>query len=385
MTDLPTTYAQLVNYDELDYFKRLAQRAAMQTDGYIEDTEWRVVPESRGESVFLLEGTDRYRGDVNEGLGTKNNATKLATLTAIEQHPDWSDNAHYHYTKLLWGYAGQDTVAMIVNDMATLGVRPLTIAMHLAAGHSSWFDHKQERVEARMAGLLEGWVGSCRLSLATYAGGETPALPGLVVDDEVVISGSATGEIYPKNRRIMGDVEPGDEIIILEGSGPHANGISLLRSIGEEVGYQAELSDGNSFANALLQPTPIYVHAVQACLDAGVEISYTINVTGHGWRKFMRLNLPLEYRFHAVPTPQVIFSFAQEVRGIAIEEMLGNYCMNAGFGLYVRPGSLELAMTTLAKVGYKPLHAGTIHPAEAKVVNIVPYKVVFEADTLQVR
>jgi hypothetical protein len=65
--------------------------------------------------------------------------------------------------------------------------------------------------------------------------------------------------------------------------------------------------------------------------------------------------------------------------------MLGNYCMNAGFGLYVRPGSLELAMTTLAQAGYKPLHAGTIHAAEAKVVNIEPYGVVFEADTLQVR
>ncbi len=36
--------------------------------------------------------------------------------------------------------------------------------------------------------------------------------------------------IYPKIRRITGDVEPGDEIIILEGSGPHANGISLLLS-----------------------------------------------------------------------------------------------------------------------------------------------------------
>ena len=150
------------DYGPLDRFKRTAQIAAAKTARNIKDFaggEFQEAAWSRGESAYLIEAAKSFLGHVEEGLGTKN-------LVA---------DAMYALTgKSFYDVVAQDTVAMIVNDAATLGIRPLSIDMHIAVGESSWFDDDE-----RAQDLIAGWSHACGLARCAWGCGETPTLEGL--------------------------------------------------------------------------------------------------------------------------------------------------------------------------------------------------------------
>jgi phosphoribosylformylglycinamidine cyclo-ligase len=70
-------------------------------------------------------------------------------------------------------YAGiaQDTIAMAVNDLITVGATPLVVQAYWAAGGSDWFGDA-ERAQA----LVAGWKAACDTCGVAWGGGETPAL-----------------------------------------------------------------------------------------------------------------------------------------------------------------------------------------------------------------
>ena len=123
------TYASTgVNYDAMDPFKRMAQLAARETAGNI--GEFREFEPSRGESAYLIEGTKSYFAHVEEGLGTKN-----LVADAVRELQRASYTILQLKGKSYYDQIAQDTVAMIVNDLVTLGALPLSVAMHLAVGN----------------------------------------------------------------------------------------------------------------------------------------------------------------------------------------------------------------------------------------------------------
>lgn len=367
------TYAGTgVNYDAMDPFKRMAQLAARETAGNIARLgggEFREFEASRGESAYLIEAGKSYLAHVEEGLGTKN-------LVA---------DAMYELTgKSYYEQIAQDCVAMIVNDMVTLGALPLSVAMHLAVGTSDWFND-----ERRSGDLVYGWKKACDLARCAWGGGETPTLKGCVVPEAVVLSGSAMGIVKPKERLIMGErIEHGDVIIFLESSGIHANGLTLARKIAEKLpdGYMTELRSGRTYGETLLDPTCIYVGFVEDCLNAGVDIHYAVNITGHGLRKLMRATQPFTYVIDTLPEPHAIFEFIETYGPVETREMYGNYNMGAGFALYVSPADamkvLELGLDP--QYDFHTVHAGHIESGDKKVV-IHPVGIEFAGETLAVR
>src|SRR3989344_4843881 len=281
------TYASTgVNYDAMDPFKRMAQIAGRETAGNINRLnggEFREFETSRGESAYLIEAAKSYFAHVEEGLGTKN-------LVA---------DAMYALTgKSYYDQIAQDTVAMIVNDLVTLGALPLSVAMHLAVGSSDWFND-----EKRSQDLINGWKRACDLAGCTWGGGETPTLKGVVAPEAVVLSGSAIGIVKPKERLIAPNIQHGDAIVAFESSGIHANGLTLARTIADKLpdGYLTKLPDGRTYGETLLDPTHIYTAAIRRCFDDGVDIHYAVNVTGHGWRKLMRATQPFAYVIEDLP------------------------------------------------------------------------------------
>ena len=188
------TYASTgVNYDAMDPFKRRAQLAARETAGNItrlNNGEFREFEPSRGESAYLIEGTKSYFAHVEEGLGTKN-----LVADAVRELQRASYTILQLKGKSYYDQIAQDTVAMIVNDLVTLGALPLSVAMHLAVGNSDWFDDND-----RCLDLVVGWRNACNLARCTWGGGETPTLKGIIVPGTVVLSGSAIGIIKPKER-----------------------------------------------------------------------------------------------------------------------------------------------------------------------------------------
>jgi phosphoribosylformylglycinamidine cyclo-ligase len=185
--DRITYAASGVDYGVLDPFKRRAQIAGRSTAAVLRRLGLSEVEMSRGESAYLVETADSFIAHVEEGLGTKN-------LVADAMYRLVPGRSYYDHI-------AQDAVAMIVNDMITLGALPVAVAMHLGVGSSDWFND-----ENRAADLIDGWRKACELARCAWGGGETPTLNGVVERTTAVLAGSAIGIIKPKDRLISANI-----------------------------------------------------------------------------------------------------------------------------------------------------------------------------------
>ena len=357
-----------VRYDQLDAFKRACQRAAGSTAGALADHGYREPPEVRGESAYLLEAEDHYLAHVEEGLGTKNLAADAVRAAG----------GRCYYREI-----GIDTVATIVNDLVTCGALPVSVAMHAAVGDSSWFAD-----EPRAQRLVEGFAEGCRQAGAVWGGGETPTLRGIVEAPAIVLAGSAVGRIAPKSLRITGDVSDGDAIIFLASSGVQTNGLTLCRQIADQLpqGYETLIGDGRTYGEALLAPSVIYVAFVRECQRRGLKLNYVAHVTGHGWRKLMRLDEPFVYEITSVRPEPALFRFLMKAGPIEPREAYATFNMGVGFAAYVAPDLAEATVAAARCAGYDAWQAGRVrNDGGCKAVVVPALGLTFEGDTLQVR
>ena len=284
-----------VSYDQLDAFKRACLQAARTTSGLLTDHGYSEPANTRGESCYLMEADDHFLGHVEEGLGTKN-------LVA--------DAVYAQSGKTFYSEIAIDTVATIVNDLVTCGALPTCVAMHAAVGDSDWFSDSK-----RMQALVDGWAEGCRQAGAVWGGGETPTLKTIVNPEAIVLAGSAVGRISPKSLRITGEVSEGDSIIFLASSGVQTNGLSLCRLIADKLpeSYATPVGHGDdrTYGEALLAPSVIYVKFVSECQKRDLKLNYVSHVTGHGWRKLMRLEDNFVYEITEPREPLAVFKFLQ--------------------------------------------------------------------------
>jgi phosphoribosylformylglycinamidine cyclo-ligase len=255
--------------------------------------------------------------------------------------------------------------------------------MHAAVGSADWFAD-EHRARELVAGFAEG----CRAAGAVWGGGETPALRGLIEPGAIVLAGSAVGRISPKSLRIVGDVSDGDAIIFLASSGVQTNGLTLCRKIAESLPgrYATRIEGGVALGEALLAPSTLYVAFVRECQRRGVRLNYAAHVTGHGWRKLMRLEEPFVYEITA-PRPQpAIFRFLMEAGPVAPREAYATFNMGIGFAVYVAPGAAAAALEAAKASGYDAWVAGKVRrDGGRKAVSIPSLGLEFDGDTLQVR
>ena len=128
---LPATlsYEQAgVNYELIDPLKVAAQRAAAATGAHLAAHGFSEILASRGESAYVVDVGPFYLASIVECLGSK-------TLVADEMHKltgkSWYDSI------------AQDTIAMAINDLITVGATPLVVQAYWAAGGSDWFGDAQ--------------------------------------------------------------------------------------------------------------------------------------------------------------------------------------------------------------------------------------------------
>src|SRR5512147_1040763 len=273
-----------VNYELIDPLKVAAQRAAAATAANLAPHGFAEVAASRGESAYVVDVGPFYLASIVECLGSKALvADEMKALTG----------------RSFYDAIAQDTIAMAINDLITVGATPLVVQAYWAAGGSDWFGDAQ-----RAQALVAGWKKACDTCQVAWGGGETPALAGIVEAGRIDLAASCTGIVNPKSRLTVGDrLAAGDAIVLLESSGIHANGLILARKLVERLpqGYLTEVAPGLSYGDALLAPTALYSPVTEALAKAGIAMHYCANITGHGWRKLLRHPSTLTYRIHAVP------------------------------------------------------------------------------------
>lgn len=368
MSQSKLTYEQSgVDYAKIDPLKVLAQQAAMATGRNTASAGVTEVVASRGESAYVMDVGDFYIACITECLGTK-------ALVA--------DATREITGKTYYDYIAQDTIATAVNDLITVGARPLSIHAYWATGGSDWFDDKQ-----RMQDLVDGWKRTCDSIGVAWGGGETPSLSGVVEAGAIDLGASCTGIIRPKERLTMGyDLKAGDAIILLESSGIHANGVSLARKLAERLpdGYGASISDGRLYGEALLDPTILYATLTEAIFEAGVSVRYIANITGHGWRKIMRHPGSFTYRITDIPPVPPVLEFIVEQTRQDSHEAYGSLNMGAGFALFVPQEDVDTVLACSAQNGIQAYHAGVVEDGPRQVV-VDPLDIVFGGDSLDLR
>jgi phosphoribosylformylglycinamidine cyclo-ligase len=364
----PLSYEQAgVNYDLIDPLKVAAQRAAKDTAGNLAAHGFSEVTASRGESAYVVDVGPFYLASIVECLGSK-------ALVADEM-------------KALTGrsyYAGiaQDTIAMAINDLITVGATPLVVQAYWAAGGSDWFGDAE-----RSRALVEGWKRACDTCGVAWGGGETPALAGIVEAGRIDLAASCTGIVNPKSRLSVGDaLAPGDAIVLLASSGIHANGLSLARKLVERLpqGYLTEVAPGLGYGEALLAPTTLYSPVTEALWRAGIAPHYSANVTGHGWRKLLRHPATHSYRIHTVPPVPPVLRFIAEHAGHDAREAYSTLNMGAGFALFVKAEDAARTVEVARAQGIEAWVAGAVE-AGPKQLLIEPIGVRFGDDDLQLR
>lgn len=366
--DTPLRYEQAgVQYELIDPLKVAAQRAAAATAPQLAGHGFSELAASRGESAYVVDVGPFCIASIVECLGTK-------TLVADEMQ---------HLTGRSW-YAGiaQDTIAMAVNDLVTVGATPLVVQAYWAAGGSAWFADG-DRAQA----LVQGWQQACEVCKVAWGGGETPALAGIVEPGRIDLAAACTGLVNPKERLSLGErLGPGDAIVLLGSSGIHANGLSLARKLAERLpqGYLTEIEPGLGYGEALLAPTVLYAPVTEALWAAGVRVHYAANITGHGWRKLLRHPKRLAYRIHTVPPVPAVLRFIQQQAQQDDAEAYGTLNMGAGFALFVAAADAERTAAVAQACGVPAWVAGAVEAGEKRLV-IEPLGVAFGGDALQLR
>lgn len=356
-----------VNYDLIDPLKVAAQRAAAATATNLAAHGFSEVQASRGESAYVVDVGPFYLASIVECLGSK-------ALVADEMHA-LTGKSHYA------GIA-QDTIAMAVNDLITVGATPLVVQAYWAAGGSDWFADQQ-----RAQALVAGWKQACDACGVAWGGGETPALAGIVADGCIDLAASCTGIVQPKTRLSLGDrLAAGDAIVLLASSGIHANGLSLARKLVERLpdGYLTEVAPGLSYGEALLAPTTLYSPVTEALYRAGITPHYCANITGHGWRKLLRHPSVLRYRITEVPRVPAVLSFIQKWAGQDDHEAYSTLNMGAGFALFVDPKDAQRTADVARGLGVEAWVAGRVEDGPKELL-IEPLGLRFGDDALQLR
>jgi phosphoribosylformylglycinamidine cyclo-ligase len=366
--DATLSYEQAgVDYDLIDPLKVSAQRAAAATAVHLSSHGFSEVQASRGESAYVVDVGPFYLASIVECLGSKALvADEMGRLTG----------------KSYYAAIAQDTIAMAVNDLITVGATPLVVQAYWAAGGSDWFADTQ-----RAQALVEGWKKACDVCNVAWGGGETPALAGIVEAGRIDLAASCTGLINPKERLSVGDkLGAGDAIVLLASSGIHANGLSLARKLVERLpqGYLTPVLPGLAYGDALLAPTTLYSPVTEALYRAGITPHYCANITGHGWRKLLRHPGTFTYRLGAVPQVPPVLKFIQQHARQDDREAYSTLNMGAGFALFVAAADAQRTAEVARAQGIEALVAGRVEAGPKQLV-IEPLHITFGTDDLQLR
>ena len=73
-----------------------------------------------------------------------------------------------------------EAIAAIVNDLCCVGAVPLVVNAYFATGSGDWYEQG-----TRKESLVSGWRAACEQAGATWGGGESPTLPGLIEPTEI--------------------------------------------------------------------------------------------------------------------------------------------------------------------------------------------------------
>ncbi|MFN3869270.1 MAG: phosphoribosylformylglycinamidine cyclo-ligase [Hyphomicrobiaceae bacterium] len=261
---------------------------------------------------------------------------------------------------------GIDLVAMCVNDLVVQGAEPLFFLDYFACG----------KLDVAVAKAVVGGIADgCRQAGAALIGGETAEMPGMYKAGDYDLAGFAVGAAERGELLPRADIAVGDVLIGLPSSGVHSNGYSLVRRLVDEAGLDwlapAPFAAGLTMAQALLEPTRIYVKPLLAAIratggGATGAVKALSHITGGGLAENLPRVLPdgvaARVDLDKLTSVPPVFGWLAATGHLDDAEMLRTF--NCGVGMIVvaakaRAGDVVAA---LRDAGEAPVVIGAIIP-----------------------
>jgi phosphoribosylformylglycinamidine cyclo-ligase len=211
---------------------------------------------------------------------------------------------------------GVDLVNHCVNDIATVGARPLFFLDYFATGKLDPQVFTQ---------LVEGMSEACRAAGCALLGGETAEMPGMYALGDYDLAGFIVGLVEAGSKREP--IKAGDALVGLASNGLHTNGYSLARKV-----FEGESLD-ESLADELLATHLSYLSELNRIRWKGAA-----HITGGGIPGNLPRALPdglaarLDRSAWAVPP---IFEKIRRRGRVTDDEMWGTFNMGLGMILVV--------------------------------------------------
>lgn len=172
---------------------------------------------------------------------------------------------------------GIDLVAMCVNDLVVQGAEPLFFLDYFACSSLD-----TDVATAVIKGISDG----CQVAGCALVGGETAEMPGMYSEGDYDLAGFSVGAAERGQLLPRADIQAGDVLIGLASSGVHSNGYSLVRRLVEDADLDwatdAPFAGGRTLADALLEPTRIYVKPLLGAIRETGAVKGLAHITGGG-------------------------------------------------------------------------------------------------------
>lgn len=273
----------------------------------------------------LVSGTD--------GVGSK-------LMLAIEQN-DYST-------------IGQDLVAMSVNDIVTIGAKPLYFLDYIAVN----------KIEPEIvAEIVKSICDGLKLCGCSLIGGETAEMGSLYQTGDFDLAGFVTGVVSKQKMIDISKVESGDAIIGLGSNGIHSNGYTLVRKTFEGYDLNTEYDElGCSLGTELLKSTRIYVNSILSAND-NFELKSVTHITGGGFYENIERGLPTglmaNIKLGSYPISP-IFEMIAKIGNIDMLEMHGIFNMGIGMCVVCKDEDKEALVKHFNDCGEKAYIIGTV-------------------------
>lgn len=325
---------------------------------------------AKGDSlVGWLQQTDSQAGESGSQLGHA--LAGIGGFAALYK-PQWQDlkepllvsSTDGVGTKLLLGLQyercaglGQDLVGMCVNDLYTIGARPLFFLDYYATGELN-----EEQFKQVLSGIRQG----LQLSNAVLLGGETAELPGLYAKGHFDLAGFVVGVVDaarcldPMRRQ----AQAGDLVLAIPSDGFHSNGYSLIRRWLDESSQDI----ATDLIEKILRPTKIYSEIPDLLdrlpLGACRGIAH---ITGGGISGNLPRVLPEGKKavidWSKIQTPQWMQDFILEHANSRMD-VEGVFNLGIGMTLVVQAGQVEELVKQAQQLGVNAYPIGQVEDSD---------------------
>ena len=243
---------------------------------------------------------------------------------------------------------GRDLVHHCIDDILTLGARPLFFLDYIGLG---------ALVPETVAAVVGGLAAACREHGVALVGGETAELPDLYARGDYDLAGFIVGTVAEEAIVDGRAVTAGDLVIGLPSDGLHTNGYSLARRVFAGADLRAYVPEfGAALGEELLRPHRCYLPEVTPLLGRGL-IKAMAHITGGGLPGNLTRTIPeglgvaLDTAAWEIPP---IFRLIEERGSVPRAEMYRVFNMGVGYTITCAgsdAGALMAALPDAREIG----------------------------------